>query len=62
MGEDGLLIYTKEKTETKHFPAIRTREVVNTIGAGDALLSSFTHYYNKTKEPYYSIWSYQWKI
>ena len=55
MGEHGLLIYTKEKAEIKHFPAIKTREVVNTIGAGDALFSCFIHYYNKTKDPYYSI-------
>jgi ribokinase len=55
MGENGLLIYTKEKNEIKHFPAVKTREVVNTIGAGDALFSCFIHYYNKTKEPYYSI-------
>jgi ribokinase len=55
MGENGLLIYAKENDEIKHFPAVRTREVVNTIGAGDALLSCFIHYYIKTKEPYYSI-------
>ena len=55
MGEHGLLIYTKEKTEIKHFSAIKTREVINTIGAGDALFSCFIHYYNKTKDPYYSI-------
>jgi len=55
MGENGLLIYTKEKAEIKHFPAIKTREVVNTIGAGDALFSCFIHYYSKTKDPYYSI-------
>jgi ribokinase len=55
MGENGLLIYTKERKEIKHFSAIKTREVVNTIGAGDALFSCFIHYYNKTKNPYYSI-------
>jgi ribokinase len=55
MGENGLLIYTKEKSEIKQFPAIKTREVVNTIGAGDSLFSCFIHYYNKTKDPYYSI-------
>ena len=55
MGEHGLLLYTKEKSEIKHFPAIKTRDVVNTIGAGDALFSCFIHYYNKTKDPYYSI-------
>jgi ribokinase len=55
MGEQGLLMYTREKAEIEHFPAIKTREVINTIGAGDALFSCFMHYYNKTKEPYYSI-------
>jgi ribokinase len=45
----------KEEREIKHFPAIKTREVVNTIGAGDALFSCFIHYYHKTKDPYYSI-------
>ena len=55
LGEHGLLIHTKEKAEIKHFPAVKTREVVNTIGAGDALFSCFIHYYSKTKDPYYSI-------
>jgi ribokinase len=55
MGENGLLIYVREKHETKHFDAIKTREVVNTIGAGDALFSCFMHYYCDTKDPYYSI-------
>ena len=55
MGENGLLIYTKEKMEIKHFPSTKTREVVNSIGAGDALFSCFVHYYNKTKDAYYSI-------
>jgi len=55
MAENGLLIYTREKADIKHFPSIRTREVVNTIGAGDALFSCFIHYYNKTKDPYHSI-------
>ena len=55
MGGKGLLIYIKEKGEIKYFPAIKTREVVNTIGAGDALFSCFIHYYNKTRDAYYSI-------
>ena len=55
MGENGLLIYTKEKAEIQFFPAVKTRAVVNTIGAGDALFSCFIHYYNKTKDAYYSI-------
>jgi ribokinase len=55
MGENGLLIYVRGKHEIKRFNAIRTREVVNTIGAGDALFSCFLHYYCSTKDPYYSI-------
>jgi ribokinase len=55
MGENGLLIYSKENAEIRHFPSVKTREVVNTIGAGDALFSCFINYYNKTKDVYYSI-------
>jgi len=55
MGENGLLIYVREKREVKRFNAVKTREVVNTIGAGDALFSCFIYFYNKTGDPYYSI-------
>jgi len=55
MGENGLVMYVKEKREIKRLPAIKTREVVNTIGAGDALFSCFIHFYCDTKDPYYSI-------
>ena len=55
MGENGLLMFTRDNNEIKHYPAMRVREVVNTIGAGDALFSSFIYFYNKTKDPYYSM-------
>jgi ribokinase len=55
MGELGVMIYVKEKNEIKQFPAVKTREAVNTIGAGDSLFSCFIHFYNKTQDPYYSI-------
>ena len=55
MGENGLLIFTREDIKIKHYPAIRTRDVVNTIGAGDALFSAFIYFYNKTKNAHYSI-------
>jgi ribokinase len=55
MGNKGALIYVKENKTIKHYPAIKTREVINTIGAGDALFSAFNHFYIKTKDPYYSI-------
>jgi ribokinase len=55
MGENGLLIYTREEDEIKQYHAAKTRKVVNTIGAGDALFSSFIYFYNKTKDIHYSI-------
>jgi len=55
LGEKGLLIYVRENNEIKHYPAVKTRKVVNTIGAGDALFSSFIFFYNKTKDVHYSI-------
>jgi len=55
MGENGLLMYVREKNEIKHYEAVRTREIVNTIGAGDALFSAFIYFFNKTNDPYYSI-------
>jgi ribokinase len=55
MGENGLLIYSNDKAEIRHFPSVKTKKIVNTIGAGDALFSCFIHYYNKTKDVYYSI-------
>jgi ribokinase len=55
MGENGLLMYTREHNETRHFPAVTTRDVVNTTGAGDALFACFIHFYHKTKDPYYAI-------
>lgn len=50
-----MLIYTRENNQIKHYPAVRTREIINTIGAGDALFSAFIYFYNKTKDAYYAI-------
>ena len=36
-------------------PAVATRPVVNTIGAGDALFSCFLHEYRKSGNPYRAI-------
>ena len=33
------------------FPAVQTRPVVNTIGAGDALFSAFLHAYMQSRNP-----------
>jgi ribokinase len=55
LGEKGVLMYIREENKIKQYPAVKTRDVVNTIGAGDALFSSFIYFYNKTKDPHYAI-------
>jgi acarbose 7IV-phosphotransferase len=55
LGEKGVLMYVREENIIKQYPAVKTRDIVNTIGAGDALFSSFIYFYNKTKDPYYAI-------
>jgi ribokinase len=55
LGEKGVLMYIRGENKIKHYTAVKTREIVNTIGAGDALFSSFIYFYNKTKDPYYAI-------
>jgi len=55
LGENGVLMYIREDNKIKQYPAVKTRDIVNTIGAGDALFSSFIYFYNKTKDPYYAI-------
>lgn len=47
LGENGALLAEYGSGEPKHFPSVKTRPVINTIGAGDALLSSFLHFYVK---------------
>lgn len=37
------------------YPAVFTRRVVNTIGAGDALFSAFLDRYSRTKNPYRAL-------
>lgn len=52
LGQEGVLLAVKEDDFLGRFPAIPTRPVVNTIGAGDALFSAFVHGYHKTGDPY----------
>ena len=44
-GGDGALLAERDTHDIIHFPAVQTRQIVNTIGAGDALFSSFLHFY-----------------
>lgn len=49
-GREGALMYLGEKDEFVELPAVKTNEVVNTVGAGDALFSAFVHFYAKGME------------
>jgi acarbose 7IV-phosphotransferase len=55
MGADGALLSVKPDHFMECVPAVWTRPVVNTIGAGDALFSAFVHTYNQTHNPYEAI-------
>jgi sugar/nucleoside kinase (ribokinase family) len=55
LGARGALLAVRRAAFLGRFPAVRTREVVNTIGAGDALFSSFVHVYHRTGDPYEAI-------
>ena len=55
LGSEGALLYVKKDNCIKKIQAVKTREVVNTIGAGDALFSCFIHYYSKDRNPYEAI-------
>lgn len=55
LGAQGALLAVRGEKSPRRFPALATRPVVNTIGAGDALFSSFLHYYLKTGDPAESI-------
>lgn len=45
MGSGGAMLYERSADEIIRVPAVYTRPVVNTVGAGDALFSAFAHFY-----------------
>ena len=49
IGDKGVILYTKEDNSVIEYRPVKAHEIVNTIGAGNALFSSFMHYYVKTK-------------
>lgn len=55
LGSKGALMAVRRDGFMQRFPAVYTRPVVNSIGAGDALFSSFLHFYLKTRNPYEAI-------
>ncbi len=44
-GSEGLILYDKKQNLRVHYNTVKTNEVVNTIGAGNALFACFLHYY-----------------
>jgi len=55
LGRDGALLAVRDDNFCERVPAVTTRPVINTIGAGDALFSSFNYYYGKNLDPYEAI-------
>ena len=51
LGERGALLSVKSENFMSLVPAVQTRPILNTIGAGDALLSAFVHCYVKRESP-----------
>lgn len=55
LGDKGALLSIRDDNFLERIPAVRTRLVVNTIGAGDALFSAFIHSYLQSGDPYEAI-------
>jgi ribokinase len=55
LGAEGALLAVREDDFVGRVPAVQTRPIVNTIGAGDALFSAFVHFYRRTRDPYESL-------
>ena len=47
-GSEGLILFDKTQNLRVHYKTVKTNEVVNTIGAGNALFACFLHYYMET--------------
>ena len=50
-GSKGALMYLRDENRFHEMPAARVGEVVNTVGAGDALFSAFLHFYASGLHP-----------
>jgi ribokinase len=55
LGAKGALLAVRDDNFLERIPAVKTRPVVNTIGAGDALFSAFLHSYQQSQDPYEAI-------
>jgi ribokinase len=50
-GSQGALLFTAETPQPAQVPAVVTRPIVNTVGAGDALFAAFAHCYADGADP-----------
>ena len=48
VGSRGVILYTKKDNSILEYKPVKTEEIVNTVGAGNAMFSTFLHYYVKT--------------
>lgn len=55
LGAQGALLGVRSAGWIERLPAVFTRPVVNTIGAGDALFSSFLHFYKQSGDPHLAL-------
>ncbi|MCR5503563.1 MAG: carbohydrate kinase family protein [Lachnospiraceae bacterium] len=54
-GAKGLILYDRRRGINVHYDTVRTNEVVNTTGAGNAMFACFLHYYQETGDSVLSI-------
>lgn len=54
-GGKGAAMYLRNENRIYDLPAVRVGEIVNTVGAGDALFSGFVHYYAAGLAPVESL-------
>lgn len=55
LGGEGALLAVRQDRFMGRFPAVQTRPVVSTIGAGDALFSAFMHGQARGLDPYQAL-------
>ena len=55
LGAKGVLMAVRSDRFKERLPAVKVRPIVNSIGAGDALFSCFTHFYVNSRDPYAAI-------
>lgn len=54
-GSRGHLLYTREGKRFLEYKPVKTLDIVNTVGAGNALIGSFLHFYLKDGNPLKAI-------